>query len=282
MNRVDRFLFDTCNPNIVPVLRIGFALCILIHALVLLPDASYWFTDTGVLQTETARTLAGPTKWSLFFLLPSTPTIAYLSITSICIHSGLLALGILSRFQVAIIFVWLVSWQNRMPLIHDGEDTVMRLFAFFLFFLPLDARFSLLQRCRSTGAQPLRSEQAWALRLIQFEMTAIYASTCISKLAGETWQNGTAMWYVSRMNDNYGRLLPSDWFDSLMVSQAATYGALAIEAFLPIGLWIPKLRWFAIGLGIALHLGIELSMNLFLFEWVMILGLLSFVPSKAQ
>lgn len=281
MNRFDRFLFDTCNPNIVPVLRIGYALCILMHALVLLPDASYWFSDAGVLQTETARSLAGTSKWSLFFLLPNTPTIAYLSITSVCIHCVLLALGIFSRFQVAILFVWLVSYQNRMPLIHDGEDTVMRLFAFLLFFLPLDSKFSLLQRWRSTNAQPIRRDQAWALRLIQFEMTAIYASTCISKLAGETWQNGTALWYVSRMNDNYGRLIPSDLFDSLAVSQAATYGALAIEAFLPIGLWIPKLRWVAIGLGITLHLGIEFSMNLFLFEWVMILGLLSFVPPKA-
>jgi hypothetical protein len=86
------------------------------------------------------------------------------------------------------------------------------------------------------------------------------------------------MWYVSRMNDNYGRLIPSEWFDSHWMSQIGSYGTLVIEAFLPIGLWIPRLRWIAILLGVVLHLGIEMSMNLFLFEWVMILGLLSFVP----
>jgi hypothetical protein len=47
-------------------------------------------------------------------------------------------------------------------------------------------------------------------------------------------------------------------------------------------LWIPKIRWLAISLAALMHLGIEASMNLFLFQWVMLLGLVSFAGrSKA-
>jgi hypothetical protein len=278
MKALDRFLFESGNAQILPVMRIGFAILILIQSLVLLPDVAYWFSDQGVLTTQSARRLAGTQKWSIFFLVEGDVWLGYFGVISLFVHGLLLGLGVYSRVQLAAIFLWLVSFQHRMPLIHDGEDTVFRLFAFFLMFLPLDASYSLMGFLRGKPNEQVADEQLWGLRLIQIEMTAIYASTFLSKLAGETWQNGTAMWYVSRMNDNYGRLIPSEWFDSHWMSQIGSYGTLVIEAFLPIGLWIPRLRWIAILLGVVLHLGIEMSMNLFLFEWVMILGLLSFVP----
>jgi hypothetical protein len=112
-------------------------------------------------------------------------------------------------------------------------------------------------------------------------MTAIYASAALSKFYGETWRDGTAMWYVSRMTDNYGRWIPSTYFDIGWVSASATWGALLVEALLPIALWFRPTRPLAILAGIGLHLSIELSMNLFLFQWIMMLGLMAFVvPSE--
>jgi len=113
-------------------------------------------------------------------------------------------------------------------------------------------------------------------------MTVIYASTALCKLEGETWQNGSAVGYVSRMTDNFGRWISPEWFDLPWITPLATWGTLAVEAFLPFGLWTPKIRWLAIGLAALMHLGIEASMNLFLFQWVMLLGLVSFAgKSKA-
>jgi hypothetical protein len=192
-------------------------------------------------------------------------------------------LGCYSRFQVAAIFVWLVSFQNRNPLITDGEDTVFRILAFLLIWLPLDAKWSVMALRDSKNAHRTpTSKDAWALRLIQFQMTVIYASTALCKLEGETWQNGSAVGYVSRMTDNFGRWISPEWFDLPWITPLATWGTLAVEAFLPFGLWIPKIRWLAIGLAALMHLGIEASMNLFLFQWVMLLGLVSFAgKSKA-
>jgi hypothetical protein len=79
------------------------------------------------------------------------------------------------------------------------------------------------------------------------------------------------------MSDNYGRLIPSSLFDLYALSAIATWTTLIIEGALPIALWIRPFRKWAIIAGFALHLGIELSMNLFLFQWIMMLGLLSFV-----
>jgi hypothetical protein len=208
---------------------------------------------------------------------------AQLGLLCLLIHSVLMLLGCYSRFQVAAIFVWLVSFQNRNPLITDGEDTVFRILAFLLIWLPLDAKWSVMSLRGSKNAHRTpTSKDAWALRLIQFQMTVIYASTALCKLEGETWQNGSAVGFVSRMTDNFGRWISPEWFDLPWITPLATWGTLAVEAFLPFGLWIPKIRWLAIGLAALMHLGIEASMNLFLFQWVMLLGLVSFAgKSKA-
>jgi hypothetical protein len=291
---LDWFLFESCDPRVVPILRIGFALMIIIQALVLWPDAGYWFTDSGVMRTQTAREILGPGSWSLLYYLPSEPWVVQSALAIWIVNGALMLVGFYSRVQAAAIFVWLVSFQNRNPSIHDGEDTVFRIFAFLMVWLPLDAYWSI--RKRGESLEPRQDSKnradrsvgrcvaadAWALRLFQVQMTAIYASTALSKLEGSTWNDGTAVWYVSRMTDNFGRWISPSWLDQPYASELATYGTLAIECFLPFGLWIPRLRWLAICLGVLLHLGIEFSMNLFLFQWVMILGLIAFVklPTK--
>ncbi|MFM7977172.1 MAG: HTTM domain-containing protein, partial [Pirellula sp.] len=273
----ERFLFDSCDPRVAPILRIGFAILVLIQTMVAWPDAAYWFTDDGVMQSQTAQGILDPGAWSLLSLLPSKPWAAQLGLICLLVHGLLMLVGYFSRFQAAAIFVWLISFQNRNPLITDGEDTVLRIFAFLMIWLPLDFCWAVFPSKTKVSEPAQASSQAWALRLIQFQMTAIYASTALSKLEGSTWQDGTAVWYVSRMTDNFGRLIPASYLDWPGASALATYGTLAIESLLPIGLWIPKVRWIAIGLAVLLHLGIESSMNLFLFQWLMLLGLIAFV-----
>jgi hypothetical protein len=283
LRRWDHFLFESCDPLLAPVLRIGFALLIVIQTLCVWPDAAYWYSDSGVLKSQTAEQILGPQAWSLLHGLDSEPWMAQLGLLCLLVHSGLMLLGCYSRFQVAAIFVWLVSFQNRNPLITDGEDTVFRILAFLLIWLPLDAKWSVMALRDSKNAHRTpTAKDAWALRLIQFQMTVIYASTALCKLEGETWQNGSAVGFVSRMTDNFGRWISPEWFDLPWITPLATWGTLAVEAFLPFGLWIPKIRWLAIGLAALMHLGIEASMNLFLFQWVMLLGLVSFAgKSKA-
>ncbi len=271
------FLFESCDPRIAVFLRIGFAVLLIINTLSWLADAKLWFTDEGVLSTKTAVLLSDGVRQSLLFWLPSTEPVVRTCLQICLVQSCLLLVGFWSRFQVACLFVWLVSFQHRNPLISDGEDTVFRWFAFLMIWMPLDYRWS-FSRWLANGKLPnWNPETAWALRLIQLQMAVIYASAAWNKCFGITWQQGTALYYVSRMTDHYGRAM---WLDRLFetpgVVQALTWGALSIEMALPFTLWFRRTRLWAIVAGILLHLGIEITMNLFLFEWIMILGLLSF------
>jgi hypothetical protein len=214
----------------------------------------------------------------LFSWIKPTPAIVNTCLLLLLLQSCLLLIGFHSRVQAASIFFWLVSFQNRNPLILDGEDTVFRIFAFLFIFLPLDYRWSIKNRGGTRCDFQATREQAWALRLVQIQMTVIYFSATLCKLFGLTWQNGSAMFYVANACDYFGRFgIMEPHFDSPGFVRFATWSALAIEVALPVLLWFRPTRRPAIVAGIGLHLAIELSMNLFLFEWIMILGLLSFV-----
>jgi hypothetical protein len=257
-------------------MRIALGGLLLLYVSVWWLDASMWFTDAGVLRVETARHLSDGQQPSLLFWLPSTPEVVVGLLSLLWLQSLLLLLGCWSRFQVACIFVWLVSFQNRNPLILDGEDTVFRLLSFFMIFMPLDHRLS-LGRWLSGVPSVAGPANAWALRLVQFEVTAIYVSTAWCKWQGATWRDGTALYYVSRMDDVFGRFwLPDFLFEEAWLLRMATWGVLAVETLLPLLLWIPRTRRLGLWLGIGLHLSIEYAMHLFLFEWVMIVALLSF------
>ena len=259
------------------VLRIAYSTLLIIYVCVWMLDGTRWFSDDGLLNANTVERMYEIPYWSVFFISSSTEFVRS-SLVILLVHSLLLLVGCWSRFQAACIFLWLASFQHRNPLICDGEDTLFRLMAFFFIFLPLDHAWSLANLFRKRSSTGGDRSSAWGLRLIQIEMTAIYLSAGFSKLQGATWRDGSAMYYVSRMDDFMGRSwLPESTFDIPWFILCMTWAALSIELALPFALWCKYTRKLAIIAGICFHLSIECTMNLFLFEWIMIVGLLSFV-----
>ncbi len=277
----DRFLFASCDPRACSWLRVAVGVILIIYTSVWLLDAQRWFTDAGVLQNATAQELNDGHYKSLLFWLPSTTPVVTVCLVTLLVQSGLLLTGCWSRLQAAAIFVWLASFHHRNPLICDGEDTVLRWLLFAMIFMPLDHRCSLLRYLRRRPKSTATSADAWALRIVHLEFAAIYLSTAYSKWQGVTWRDGSALYYVSRMTDTFGRFwLPDMLFDTPWIVRLSTWSVLVVEIALPVLLWIGPTRRLAVVLGIGMHLAIEYSMNLFLFEWIMIVGLLTFLGIK--
>ena len=61
-----------------------------------------------------------------------------------------------------------------------------------------------------------------------------------------------------------------------------TWGTLVFEILLPVALWIPRIRWPVLTVTVLFHLSLEYSMNLFLFHWLMLVGLLPFVGTHGE
>ena len=143
--------------------------------------------------------------------------------------------------------------------------------------MPLDAVFSI--RKRSPAHVP-RDYPIWPLRLFQLQICLIYLSAGLLKLRGVEWREGTAVYYALNARQFFFFPIPDAVRSSLAITSLLTWTTMTLELLLPFGLWVAKTRRLFLLLGFLLHLGMAYAMNLFLFQWMMIVGLCAFVSRE--
>lgn len=280
----DSFFYQPVDRHAGAAFRIGFALLLLVNSLGYYEHLEMWFGESGVLPFEISRSVIDPDTLTIFALLPATNAVLWTCYAVFNLQIVGLLVGFAARFNAIGVFVWLVSFQHRNQLIYDGEDTVFRIFAFLLIFLPLADTLSVdayLKSRRGGAGDPGRPRAAWALRLIQIQTVLIVLCSVLEKLRGPEWIDGTAMYYVSRMEDLFGRFpVPSAPFEWMPAVALITWSVLGVELWLPILIWFKLTRRLVLVAAILFHLGIDYTMNLFLFQWIMVLGWLTFVERE--
>jgi vitamin K-dependent gamma-carboxylase-like protein len=288
----DEFFHQPCDARICAAVRIAYAALVLTHLAVLYPDLELWFTEQGVLPLEHARKAVNPYAWSLLGFLPGTSAVVHICFWITVAHAVAVLVGFLPRLNALFLFLWIMSFQVRNNLLNDGEDSLMRLLGFFLIWLPSGGCWSVNQLIRWwwTRRRPIEriasasqrcEAPGWGLRLLQIEMAAMFLSTGLIKLSGESWLNGTALYYVSRLDDYFGRAPVPAWlFDSSWIVALMTWGVLAAELAVPLLIWFRETRRPCLIVLLAFHLANELTMNLFLFHWLMLCGWMSFLAPE--
>jgi hypothetical protein len=264
--------------------RILLGLVLLLNWALLAPDALTWLGERGVLSPQTARRFTGP-RLDLFAWMP--PSDAW--VLGVFLVSGLAALGLtlgyMTRWSALLAFLSLVSMHHRNPLILNSGDSLLRVITFLLLFAPAGAALSvdrwLDRRDGLVGPEPaLRAP--WALRLIQLQVALLYLTTAWWKLEGAPWRDGTASYYILRLAEFQRFPLPFEslWVESLLATRLLTWASLTVELSMATLVWVPALRYPVLAAAVALHLGLEYTMNIPVFQWLMLACLVTFVPPR--
>jgi len=276
---VHRFFHAPVDARQFAAIRIGYSLLMLVNVACWWPDLDRWFSNEGVLPLHESRQILDSNCLTLFQILPTDRTTLHIVFGLFVTHLILLLIGWKSRWQAVCCYVWLVSFQHRNSLIFEGEDTLFRIIGFLLILMPLDAAWSVdaaLSPRPSLSRPPVID--GWPLRLLQLQMTMLYFSAAWSKLLGEPWRDGTALYYVMQLDEYWGRFpLPTFVSQSPTVIRLLTWGTMGLEFAVPVLIWFAPTRRFTLGLLILFHLGCDYAMHLFLFHWIMLVGWMSFI-----
>jgi len=116
---------------------------------------------------------------------------------------------------------------------------------------------------------------AWPVRMMQIQLCIMYLCTVFWKIKGQTWTDGTAAFFMLKLDEFHRFPLP-DFMQTLWFSHVGTWGGLMVEALFPILVWVKECRKVVVLLALALHLGLEYSMNIPVFQWVVIAALVLF------
>tara|TARA_B100001971_G_C17978411_1_gene426050 strand:- start:13 stop:585 length:573 start_codon:yes stop_codon:yes gene_type:complete len=122
---------------------------------------------------------------------------------------------------------------------------------------------------------------AWTYRLFQIQLCATYLFSGLLKAGHPEWQHGTAMFGILQQTESWMRYDFTVLCNYPALTALLTIATLLFELVLfPVLVWIPRTRLIALGLGVAFHLAIVLTMRVFIYSEVMIVFYLCFITEK--
>ena len=281
MGAWDRFFFTSREMATCDSFRVAYGVLLGLHSLFMGSELELFFTAEGVLDFAAARAvLDQDAPIYLFSAVPESIILPRALQMALLLASVGLVLGVYPRASAFLAFVIQVAFHHRNILIVDGEDTLFRLFALYLVFMPSGPGFGWFSRRVHRRDQDTLG-QPWALRLVQLQVAVVYYSAGLHKLRGPDWTGGNAFYYLARLDDLYGSMPAPEWlFNSSATGLLLCWAVIAFELLTPFALFWERSRRYAIATAVAFHLGLAYFMNLYLFPWIMIVGLLSFTRSS--
>lgn len=277
------FWFHPVTPESVSLFRIlmGFLvlqiLCISIGG-----DFLNWYGTNAVVQSASVQQYfwnASP-KFDLLLAFPNDQALQ-MYFYSMIVAAACMMVGLWTRFSCIYVALALLSMHNHTPFNINGGDAFVRLMVMYLCFSNCGDCYSIdrwMAVKRSGGDLPVVAKSIWALRVIQIQLAIVYMHTFICKVNGQQWWDGTAVYFATRLEDLMRLRIPL--FDSLLFCKFLSWYTLVVEFSMFTLVWIKELRYFVLASALVLHLGIDMAINLPVFEWAFIFALVTFVDPE--
>lgn len=283
--RLDRFFFQAVSPVPLSLVRI-FAGLLLLETIVvhLLPDWSIYYSREAIVGEQAVMTYWWQFDPVIDFipLLPGGDETRMAFFTLFAVSALCVTAGLFTRFMLPISFLMLLSVERQFPHNLNGGDVMLHLVIFLLCFgrsgdaLSFDNLLRAFREdWRITGFAPVHSP-AWVQRILQLQLSLAYIDTFLWKISGQSWLDGTAVYWATRMHDYVKFQLPF-FLDNALVMRFLTWSTLIVEFSLGTLIWFKEFRYWVLLAGLLLHLGIDITLNLPVFEMVFITLYLTFV-----
>jgi HTTM domain len=196
----------------------------------------------------------------------------------------LLAAGVWSTATALVMFVLTsgMLWWNWYPF--SGAQHLLHNLTIYLVFVDSGQVWSwdAWWARRRHMERPIQPEPMWPLRLLRYQVAMMYFAAGLWKLANPEWRAGTALHYV--LNNNVFQRVPGEVPSELFpVTVLLTYITVGWELLFPFMLWFGATRWLALGLGVALHLGMWSTMEVGAFTPTVLAAYVAFLdPHRTE
>lgn len=200
------------------MLRIGVGTICLWHFVSFGMSSDRWFGNEGMIPQDSARFLmesAGSPIWqqpSLLWLTDDRSILLLLHVVAI-VAAAAFTVGLFTRVSGTVALVMLLSYAHRAPFVSIHGDPILAFMMLYLVLGPCGQMFSwdrMLANRRGSdlplATKPSISGQI-SLRLIQVHLAMFYGMMGLTKLHGDSWWDGEAIWQLLAQTQSR----PSDW-----------------------------------------------------------------------
>jgi hypothetical protein len=234
----------------------------------------------------------GITVFSVWFHLEDPTTIAIVHGLFV-LSAFLFTIGFATRITSVVTWFAALCYIHRSPISLFGVDSMMMILLLYLMIGPSGATLSVdrwLARRRGETTPDASVPANFVLRMLQIHLCIIYFMAGISKLLGQSWWTGVAVWNTLANFEHSP--MQHDWYVAVLqtlsvnpyvfntIMTAATFFTVGCEISYPYLVWRPRWRWLVLGSVLFLHGLIGLCMGLRTFSLMMLTMNLAFVTPE--
>ena len=275
----DRFWFEPQAPHTMALIRI---LCggmlIYIHA-IWLSQLSDFFGSQAWIDSTTIRYLhQRDYSWS-YLNFVTHPWLLWAHQILAMVASAAMMLG--WRTRIAVPLAWFLTLMvcHRQTGALFGLDQVVMMLAMYLMLCPCGKVWSLDAWKQPENAGGSYATVRLSTRLLQVHLCIIYMFGGLSKMRGDFWWEGSAMWW-SVVNYEY-QSISLVWMGRWpLLIALLTHATLFWETFYPALIWPRMTRPWCLAMALLVHGGIALFLGMPTFGTMMIVANLAFVAPE--
>lgn len=273
----DKFFFEERPTEGIAVFRILWVGLLLMYYFSDIGNIRDFYGPHGLISLGTVRERFPMVHANVFHMFNLSYEFTYLLFVIYGVSLLMALVGLFTRPALIVALICMTSFHQRNIWLLSSSELLMRTITMLMIFSPCGISLSIDSLINRFNNRPSKKREStiWVLRLIQIQVSVIYLWTVWHKLKGDTWLNGTAVYYATRLEDLVNFTIPY-MMDSLPFLKLLTWGTLAIEFSLGTLIWVKKFRKPAIIVGILFHLSIQYFMSIPFFELYMIALLVNF------
>jgi|CXWL01.1.fsa_nt_gi hypothetical protein len=279
----NRFWFTPSDPHTLALLRMLAGAMLFYTHLVWSKDLiAFLGPHSWIPRAASMELHQGTYAWSHLWYIDS-PGILWAQHVVVLIVMAMFMGGLFSRVTSVLAFLLTISYCHRLEGALFGLDQVNAMLAMYLMIGPCGAVYSLdrwLAKRKAGGDLPRPTATTScnvAIRLIQVHLCIIYLFGGISKMRGEMWWDGTAVWYaisnLEYQSLDVTWLVRYPWLIALL-----SHVTVIWEASYCFLVWPRATRPIVLGLAVCVHGGIALFLGMITFGTVMIVANMAFLP----
>jgi hypothetical protein len=265
------------NPSAARLLRKAVYCWCLVNILILLPDASQFWSPTA-LTPVTPPEIVKAEIWShLLSLSRFQNRYGYFIAAQIVLLVAGIAC-IYPRIISILIYFVTINIDNRVYVILDGGNNLIHLF--LIYFILIDPSKKTNQQKTGFFFMLSNAFSNFAFLMCQLQIVMMYLISGLSKVGGVLWQNGTALYYTLQI-DEYTHPFAKDMISRYAIlTVVGTYITLLYQVIFPWLVWNKKIRPWLLSIGSCIHMQISFVMGLFMFGFAIAVAYLSFASEK--
>jgi len=287
------FLFPDGTDQWLVILRVGLGFQVTFYSFSLRSDWNYLLSEAGngVVSRNLAEALLSVEShfvprlgWLVTLAAPiglSEETVLSIAWGFLLVAGCGLLVGLACRFSAILAWFLQICTAKSGGFVSYGVDNFMTIGLFYLMLSPLPDRFSLDWRIRNLRPKHPQLLGFWR-RVLQLHLCVIYFFSGLTKCLGSGWWNGSSVWRAL-IRPPFNIIDPEILVRWNYVFPVAGIFVCLLEITYPFFIWNSQTRKIWLVCICVMHVGIGVTMGMYLFALIMIvLNVAAFGPGLSR